>query len=292
MDIPLAGASGVGATPPSPGSALNRERVTVVVPTYNRRESLRRCLLGILTCRAEGLDVEVRVVDDGSTDGTREMVEEVARAATGPVRIAYHAQRNAGAGAARNRGIEASDTDLVLFIDDDCVPEPDWIRALVDAPWGPKTGAVGGQIISAEKGTWVSRYCRYTRFNEFPVGSPPLRFVNTANCAYSRRALEVTGGFDAVFTSAGGEDHDLSWRIACLGFDLEYELAAVVKHYHRESLRPFSRAFWIRGYAAMLLDVLWGLRPRPTRGQVAREAARQAATCLRILLLPVDAVRF
>src|SRR5207248_3344200 len=154
-------------------------RATVVLPTYNRSASLQRCLLGILACDADGLEIDLHVVDDGSTDNTQQVVEGTLRQYAGPIRLCYYRQANLGAAAARNLGIAAADSDLILFIDDDCVPDAKWIRALVEAPWEDGVGAVGGRIVGIGEGSWVSRYCRYLRFNEFPPDDRPIRFVNT-----------------------------------------------------------------------------------------------------------------
>src|SRR5204863_3184702 len=103
--------------------APDRRRVTIVLPTYNRRVQLRRCLEALLACVVEGLQVDLRIVDDGSGDGTCEMVADLTRQYSGPVRVHCHRQVNSGCSSARNRAFSMTDTDLVLFIDDDCVPD-------------------------------------------------------------------------------------------------------------------------------------------------------------------------
>lgn len=273
-----------------PSEARAPRSASVVLPTYNRSASLRRCLLGILGCDIAGLDLSLHVVDDGSTDDTEQMVAEVRRQYRGPVRLHYHRQQNQGAAAARNLGVAADDADLVLFIDDDCVPEQGWVRALVDASWNAGVGAVGGRIVGVGEGTWVSRYCRYLRFNEFPPDDRPIRFVNTANAAYRREVLRTLGGFEPA-VSGGGEDHEIAWRAVRLGYRLVYQPAAVVRHYHRETVAVLAHTFWQRGYGSTLRDTLWGTRAAPTRGSLAAERWGQVGDALRLVLLPLRAGR-
>jgi GT2 family glycosyltransferase len=265
-------------------------RVTVVIPTYNRRENLRRCLSALLACDLEGVTVELRVVDDGSRDGTATVVEELKASAPAGFRIHYHRQENAGQSAARNLGIAAADTDLILFLDDDCVPERGWVLALADAGWDRETAAVGGRIISPDRGNWVARYCRYIRFNEYPPEDGVIRYVNTANCAYQRRVLREVGGFE-LLVSGGGEDHELVWRVERQGYRVRHQPEAVVRHYHRESVTILARTLWLREYRITLRDVLWKRRPAPTWASLWTEGFRLLKTTAHLLLLPLDAAR-
>jgi GT2 family glycosyltransferase len=265
-------------------------RLTVVIPTYNRRESLRRCLEGLLACHSDELDVTVRVVDDGSTDGSPELVRELAERTSGAIRVMAHAQEHAGPGAARNLAIRASDTELVLFLDDDCVPNPGWLHALANAPWASDVGAVGGRIISPESGNRVARYCRHLRFNEFPVDDGPIQFVNTANAAYRRDVLLAIGLMEPS-VSGGGEAQDLAWRIVRHGLRLEYAPEAKVLHYHRESVEVLARTFWTRGHRGVLRRIHWGDQPPPTWGSLFGELRRLGGYVAGCLLIPANAVR-
>jgi GT2 family glycosyltransferase/glycosyltransferase involved in cell wall biosynthesis len=281
---------------PRRAAAVDTSRVTVVVPTYNRRESLRRCLMGLLACEVTGLDVQIRIVDDGSEDGTQPMVEQLRSEYRGPIRIHYHRQRNQGSGAARNVGLRATDTDLVLFIDDDCVPEPGWIAGLAGAHWDETTGAVAGKIVSPEGGNWVTRYCSFIKFNEFSQEDTdggelePLHTLNTANCACQRRALDEVGGFEPLLCG-GGVDVDLAWRVERLGYRLTYDASAVVRHYHRESLGALLRTFWTRGYRGTLRKVLWQPKSGVTGWRLAWEIIRLPLWLAQLVLLPLDALR-
>jgi len=264
----------------------------VVIPTYNRRERLRRCLTALFACRTEGLAVDVRVVDDGSTDGTEQLIAELSEGAPPTFRLFYHRQERLGPAEARNLGVRAADTDLVLFTDDDCLPEREWLRSLAQSDWAERAGSVSGKIVSPEGGNWVARYCRHVHYNEFPRRDRPPRvvpFANTANCAYLRSAFLELGGFEPLFSRVGYEDVDLSRRLMLLGYRLTYQPEAVVEHHHRESPRSLYRAYWKRGYASTLLQLLWHSPLRVSWSRVAGEVWHLSGAPLRMLFLPLDA---
>lgn len=270
----------------------DRSRASVVIPTYQRSAGLRRCLEALLAGELDGISLALHVVDDGSRDDTAEVVRTLQARCPPGVTLHYHRQENAGAGAARNRGVTECDTDLVLFTDDDCVPDPGWARALVRHPWPADVGAVCGRIVSGDSSTVIARYCRHVGYNEFPRGSQPPRaifFANTASCAYRRQAFAELGGFEGAMSTVGYEDVDLAHRLLLLGLRLSYEEEARVHHHHREDLRGLFRAYWKRGAASTLLKALWGRSRRPRLWEVAEEAWFLALHAARLPLAPLAA---
>ena len=98
--------------------------VSVVVPLYNKAAYITRCLESI--CQQTFDDFEVLAVDDGSTDGSGEVA-----ARTADRRIRVISQRNAGEGAARNRGITEARAELIAFLDADDAWEPGFLQAVI-----------------------------------------------------------------------------------------------------------------------------------------------------------------
>src|SRR5579872_5917097 len=96
-------------------------RASVVIPTYNRRASLKRVLVALGRQTAAPEDFEVVLVVDGCTDGTAEMCRRLLPKLPYTLRVIE--QTNAGPAAARNRGVDEARALLIVFIDDDVVPD-------------------------------------------------------------------------------------------------------------------------------------------------------------------------
>ena len=111
-------------------------RVSVIVPVRNGEKVIHGCLDALSAQDLPASDYEVIIVDDGSTDDTAEVVRRYPG-----VRLIQ--QPPAGPATARNRGIAATQGDIILFTDADCRPKPDWARRLVTAL--EKSGAAGAK---------------------------------------------------------------------------------------------------------------------------------------------------
>ena len=209
-------------------------KVSVVIPTFNRKQ----CVLRLLT--RLGRDVEVIVVDDGSSDGTEKAISQVAHP-----HLTYVRQRNGGPASARNRGIEVASGEFVAFTDDDCVPVHPWPWPLVARleQEGPRIAGAGGRVQLLRNGLFA-RYYTFHRILEPPSS---CSYLVTANCAYRRRILLELGGFDEGIKHPGGEDPGLSMKARARGYGLAFEPDAVVLHEYRESLVDFVRTFYRYG---------------------------------------------
>lgn len=197
-------------------------RVSVVVATRDRAERLARLIESL---RGQTFDrFEVVVVDDGSLDGTRELLGRVAeheqRAIRGLARVVA-----GGPSAARNDGWRAARGALVAFVDDDCRATPGWLEALVRAAERSPGAVVQGRTVpdpdeASELGPfsrslWVER---------------PGPYYQACNIAYPRELLERLGGFDADAFPMVGEDTDLAWRARAAGAEIAWAPEALAYH--------------------------------------------------------------
>lgn len=209
--------------------------ISVIVATYNRAPFLRRALESLVRQENGGRFVfEVVVVDNASTDGTRAVVENIARETTVPVKYAY--EGNAGISFARNRGIAESDSDWIAFFDDDQVAYDGWLEELLAVAEKAGAKCVGGKIVLSTQGTTRppgSPVCRSilgeTFHGKAPGPLPPKSLPGTGNVLIARSLFETVGAFDESFTR-GCEDADLFRRVRRAGFPIWYAPGAVVAH--------------------------------------------------------------
>jgi GT2 family glycosyltransferase len=203
-------------------------RADVVVPTYRRPESLARLLDALARCRGIE-DVQVVVVDDGSGDETMAVVDAAA------VPVVYTRQENAGPAAARNRGAALGDAPVVLFVDDDCVPDPDWIEGYLAAfASTPAVAAFGGRI-SPLVVTPVTRFVQAEGLIDHGRDGNVARFLISANLGVRRAVFDAVGGFDEAFPVAAAEDVDFSLRLRDAGGRLGLLDRAAVAHDHPQT---------------------------------------------------------
>ncbi len=213
--------------------------VTVVIPVRDRHEELARCLSGLF--RQTGpFAPAVIVVDDASADP-----RAIAAIAAAHGARVIRRPVNGGPGAARNTGLAAASTQIVAFLDSDCVPAPGWLDRLLPHFADPVVGAVAPRIVPHEAGTtWLARYEGASSTLDMgarpSIVRPGARVSYVPGAALVVRAAAAGAGFaDGMFV---GEDVDFVWRMSAAGWRVRYDPAAVMSHDHRVRFRAwFSR---------------------------------------------------
>jgi glycosyltransferase involved in cell wall biosynthesis len=202
---------------------------SVVVPTRDRPEKLRRCLAAL------GGAHEVVVVDDGSR-AAASVAEVVAAAGARLVRL-----EGRGPAAARNAGARAAAGEVVCFTDDDCEPGPGWVAALAGPILAGAAGSAAGRTVTAPDASAADRAWQaiadHLQQSASSPGSPSPGFAPTCNLACSRALLEQLP-FDESFPLAAGEDRDWAARAAAIGAAPVSVPDGVVTH--RPDLTPTS----------------------------------------------------
>jgi GT2 family glycosyltransferase len=210
-------------------------RTTVVVPVRNRVSLTQQCVEGLVAGYRDREDVEVVVVDDGSTDGTPEFLEAAG------VRVVRHAE-SAGFATSCNDGAAAGTGEFILFLNNDTVGEDGWLDALVSyADANERAAIVGARLLYGNRtiqhagivfGADLMPRHVYRGFpGDHPAVSRPRRFqAVTAACMLARRgAFEEAGGFDTSFVN-GFDDVDLCLRIAQRGGETHFCSDSVLLH--------------------------------------------------------------
>ncbi|MGF1552572.1 MAG: glycosyltransferase [Paracoccaceae bacterium] len=213
-----------------------RPSASVVIPSFNRPDSLRACLDSLLSDPDETF--EVVVVDDGG-----ETPLEPVCADFGP-RVRCLRQRNAGPAAARNAGARAARADFLAFTDDDCRPRPGWVAALRAAAAGEPGRLIGGRVENGLHGDPYAEasqsLCDYL-YEYFGAAGGSAEFFTSNNIGCAVETFHRIGGFDETFPLAAAEDRDFGMRWCAEGGTLVYAPEAVVEHRHAMSLRRFWR---------------------------------------------------
>lgn len=216
----------------------DRRAISIVIPAYRAQATIGACL-DALCAQLKPTDEVLVVVDDESREEMRALCEPRGARVLTP---------NRGAAAARNLGAQHARGDIVLFLDADCVPEHNWVRAML-APFADAeiVGACG--IKRTKQHGIVPRFIQlefdYRYDNERKLRY--IDFVDSGTAAYRRAVFLQNGGFDTRLSDA--EDVDLSYRLSERGYKMAFAAEAMVYHPHPESLseyvrRKFVYAFW------------------------------------------------
>jgi glycosyltransferase involved in cell wall biosynthesis len=203
--------------------------VSVVIPTYNRRELLRGAIESLLNQSYPDDRYEIIVVDNSSTDGTEETVRSLQEKSQKVLR--YYRKKNEGPGSARNLGIEKAKGTVVAFTDSDCVADKNWLDGGV-ANMTDGVGIVQGKTLPNPD--QPQRKLQQT----MKVLSEDS-YYQTCNIFYRKEILDSVGGFSPELCGLdflgrprwGGEDADLAWRIKKQGWRSVFADIAVVYHH-------------------------------------------------------------
>jgi glycosyltransferase involved in cell wall biosynthesis len=197
---------------------LQRARVAVIIPTYNRGSRLAATVESVLA-QGDALG-QVIVVDDGSTDDTPERVKPLLD------RVTYIRQDNAERGAARNRGAQAATEPYLCFLDSDDRFLPGHLEsALATLAAHPTAAAAYSDVLVEDDAGQVIEVARGERLRGYRGGEPVSSLiVNFHNChlgpggvVYRRTAFEAVGGFREDRSLAGSEDFELNVRLLACG---------------------------------------------------------------------------
>jgi glucosyl-dolichyl phosphate glucuronosyltransferase len=253
--------------------------ITLILCTYNRWRTLTNALNSVAASTLPtSFEWEVLVVDNNSTDQTRDVVEDFCRRYPG--RFRYLLEPQQGVSHARNAGIRESRGDVLVFMDDDVTVDPKWLWNLTAALHSGEWKGAGGRIIPVWKckpPSWLSVEGPYALapFVAFDLGSeagpltePPFG----ANMAFRKEVFEKYGGFrtdlgrcaDSLLSN---EDTEFGRRLLVAGERLRYEPSALMYHpvYENRIQKKYLLGWWFgKGRAdiaesGMPLKTKWSL---------------------------------
>lgn len=196
--------------------------ISVVLPTFNRRAALTETLRCLERQSFPMNDVEVIIVDDGSSDRTKELLQEETKSS--PLRMKWWTKKHEGPGAARNYGVERAEGSVIAFIEDDVTPEPDWLRNAATYFDDPSVAGVEGTTVVQSSTTSLRVH-------------DPEGFLSFIPCNFFIRKeafLDVHGYdpeyFDTLTNLYFREDIDFGFRLMTRGFRILKASNVIVVH--------------------------------------------------------------
>ncbi|PKP59088.1 glycosyl transferase [Candidatus Atribacteria bacterium HGW-Atribacteria-1] len=236
---------------------------SVIIPTYNRKDTLKKCLNAVFTQTYPNTDYEVIVIDDGSTDGTEELVNSLLNDA--PCALRYFKQENKGPAAARNVGIKNAKGEIILFTGDDCIADSHLIEKHMKYHNAYKDVVVLGHT-AWHSDLEITPFMEYITTSGVQFGYPliknkknvPFNFFYTSNISVGKKHLMEVGLFDENFKYAAWEDIELGYRLVQNGIKIIYNKNAITYHHHFTTLNKFCERQKISGISAI---VFWKKHP-------------------------------
>ncbi len=228
---------------------MSQIALTVVIPTFNRKEKLAQCVSSLMERSDRKRDFEIIIVDDGSTDGTDELVRRMSKDRAGRVR--YFRQEKKGPASARNIGIRNALGRIILFMGDDIIASEALVAGHLE--WHDRFPEENVGVLGFI--TWSDRV-RITPFMAWLETSgvqfdyrklegkteAPAEYFYSSNISLKKNFLISNGGyFDEAFPYAAYEDIELGLRLKKAGLALRYNQSAVGYHYHYTSLYSACR---------------------------------------------------
>ncbi len=217
---------------------MPQDLVTIVIPTFNQLHHTKACLAALQKTLSPVLRTRVQIIDNASQDGTQDYLAGLAQ--EWPMMRWHGLEENRGFNYASNLGAEMADSEFLVFLNNDTIPQPEWLEALLEPMRGDRIGIVGPKLVFPETG--LINHAGYV-LNRGMGGFYPiyqnvdhtLEFVNRTReyqallgaCLLMRRALffEV-GGFDDF----GLEDIALCLKVREKGLAVLYYPKSVVLH--------------------------------------------------------------
>lgn len=268
---------------------------TVIIPTYNRVDTLLTCLR-----RLEGQsfkDFEVVLVDDGSSDGTAAVVEDYLK--TTPLRMRFVRQSNGGPAKARNAAIALAGGRISIMIGDDIFASPEFVANHVRLhEEHPETGAAGlGLTRWSSDGQRLTPFMRWMdegglqfSYGELLAGTrADWRHFYTSNLSLKTELLKANL-FDERFRVYGMEDMELGYRLEQrAGLQMHFLPGAEAEHVHPTTFARCCRRMYAVGWSTQMFHRLWP-EHAPGAGSRVRRAVREALLRVPWMLAPLTAL--
>ena len=231
------------------------KEISIIIPTYNRKKMLEKCLFSIFNQSFDQEKMEVIVVDDGSSDGTSKVMRGFMAKHEN---LVYLKQHSKGPAAARNKAISVAKGKIIGMVDDDCTVEKNWVEKMLRAHiQAPGIEAIGGatQVNTKSVPVMVSQFLSNSSIETIIERKKEVVFFPTCNVSFKREILEKNK-FNERFPLPGGEDLEFFWRLFKAGHRFALEKNIKLVHFRQESLLTFIKQAYIYGRGNLLVKHL------------------------------------
>lgn len=182
---------------------MSNPPISITIATYNAEKWIERCLNSLFEQTYPQELIEIVIVDDGSRDRTREILQALA---TGHRNLKIIIQENKGTAAAHTTGLKNCTGKYIFVLSHDCYAEPNWIESVVEVlEENPQVGIVQGQVLPTRKVT--EPFAHYVEFDKFNRSFP------TVAIAYRAQDIDLAGRYYLSELSRYGDDAELAYRI-------------------------------------------------------------------------------
>lgn len=227
-----------------------QKKVSIIVITYNAKDDLKECLESLEN--QDYNDKEIVVVDDASTDGTLNFLNQY-QSLTNMEMIVISNKKNLGVAGARNVGIHHANGEIIAFTDADCVVDRSWIPKLVQGYGNKGVAAVGGSISDGRITNIWQLVRKGHDFVAHTEGYVP--FIKGCNMSFGSEVLKKHMFNDEI--KYGYEEFLLCDYLIDSGHNIFYRPQAVVHHKHKSNLIALLKQTYLRGVSS-----IWYLKKR------------------------------
>jgi len=225
--------------------------ISIIVPFKNSKKTLRNLLISLLDQDFPKTDYEIVLVDDGSSDGSLETIEDMVKSSIVRIKV-IKLPVGRGCFHARNKGVEASEGEIIAFIDSDEIADGVWLKSLAQQHFKSEDegGVIGNVITDNDEALILPLVVAPTDATGMSKG---VVKAGTCNVAYRKSILLEIGGFDEAFDPKWRGDSDLCLRVLETGLKIVHEPNAIVYHpVRKNSLRDIWKDGFKRYHDVLL----------------------------------------
>lgn len=235
-------------------------KISIIIPTFNRKDQLKKCLDSIF-CQKIGPGLfEILVIDDGSVDGTAELLSKMT--AEYP-QLRHYSQMHKGPAAARNLGVKKAAAEIIGFVDDDCILKENWIDLMIKThKENPEIAAVGGLTRAPFESTpnMVSQFLSTGAIKTTYRNKEEVIFFPTCNVSFKKSIFDENN-FKETFSLPAGEDLEFFWSLYKRGYRFIWEKDAQVIHDRNDNIKSFLGQAYAYGRGNFLVQDIHNDQP-------------------------------